>query len=70
MSSFFVFVQEWMNGVKLKLHPDKTEFIIIGNKHTRESLIPNFPVTFLQSSIMPPEEVKKPKCYFLLRRHL
>ena len=23
-------VQDWMNGVRLKLNPDKTEFIIIG----------------------------------------
>ena len=34
------------------------EFIIIGNKHTRKSLIPKFSVTFLKSSIMPEEEVK------------
>ena len=27
-----------MNGIKLKLNPDKTEFIVIGYKHTRESL--------------------------------
>ena len=37
-------VQEWMDGVKLKLNPEKTEFIIIGQKAIRESLAPNFPV--------------------------
>ena len=47
-----------MNGVKLKLNPDKTEFIMIGDKQTRESPIPKFPGTFLKSSIMPAEEVK------------
>ena len=47
-----------MNGMKLNLNPDKTESTIIGNKHTRESLILKIPVTFLQSSIMPAEEVK------------
>ena len=47
-----------MNGVKMKLNPDKTEFTIIVDKHTRESLIPKFPVTSLQSSITPAEEVK------------
>ena len=50
-----------MNGVNLKRNPDKTEFILIDNKHvkeTRESLKPEFPVTFLQNSIIPAEEVK------------
>ena len=47
-----------MERVKLKLNPDKTALIFISNKHTRELLIPKFPVKFLQSSIMPAEEVK------------
>ena len=41
-----------MNGMKLKLNPDRTDFIIIGGKNTRGSLIQKYPVTFLQSSIM------------------
>ena len=36
-------VQEWMNGVRLKLNPDKTEFIIIGDRCTRDSLTPKLP---------------------------
>ena len=51
-------VQEWMVGVKLKLNPEKTEFIIIGQKATRESLAPNFPVPLLQNNISPSVEVK------------
>ena len=47
-----------MNGVTLKLNPDKTEFIIIGSKHTRESLMPKFPFTFLHSSVTLTEDVK------------
>ena len=39
--------------VKLKLNLYKTEFIIISDKHTTESLILNFPVIFIQSSLMP-----------------
>ena len=35
-----------MNGVKLKRNPHKTEFIIITDKHTRESLILKFPDAF------------------------
>ena len=42
-------VQEWMDGVKLKLNPEKNEFIIIGQKAIRESLAPNFPVPLLQN---------------------
>ena len=42
---------------KLKLNPDNAEVMIIENKHTRESLIQKFPVTFLQSSRTPTEKV-------------
>ena len=58
MTKCLISVQEWMNGGKLKLNPDKTEFIIINDKHTRESFVSKFLVTFLQSSIKPAEEVK------------
>ena len=51
-------VQEWMDDVKLKLNPEKNEFIIIGQKAIRESLAPNFPVPLLQNNISPSVEVK------------
>ena len=51
-------VQEWMDGVKLKLNPEKNEFIIIGQKAIRESLAPNFGVPLLQNNISPLVEVK------------
>ena len=51
-------VQERMDGVKLKLNPEKNEFIIIGQKAIRESLAPNFPVPLLQNNISPSVEVK------------
>ena len=44
-------VQEWMVDVKLKLNPEKNEFIIIGHS-------PNFPVPLLQNNISPSVEVK------------
>ena len=44
--------------MKLNFNHDKSEFIIIGDKHSRESLLPKFPVTFLQISVMPAEEIK------------
>ena len=48
LTESLVSVQELMNSVKLKLNPDKIEFIITRDKHTRESLMPNFFVKFLQ----------------------
>ena len=47
-----------MDGVKLKLNPEKNEFLIIGQKAIRESLAPNFPVPPLQNNISPSVEVK------------
>ena len=62
LTKCLVSVLEWLNGVKLRLSSELiTEFII---KHTRESLLPELPVTFLQSYITPAEEVKIPRCYF------
>ena len=36
-------VQEWMDGVKLKLNPEKTEFIIIGQKGHQRVACTKFP---------------------------
>ena len=47
-----------MDGVKLKLNPEKTEFIIIGQKAIRKSLAPNFPVPLPQNNISPSVVVK------------
>ena len=49
---------ECIVGVKLKLNPEKNEFIIIGQKATRGTLAPNFPVPILQNNISPSVEVK------------
>ena len=51
-------VQEWMDGIKLKLNPEKTEFIIIGQKAIRESLAPNISVPLLQNNVFLLVEVK------------
>ena len=51
-------IQNWMAGVKLKLNPEKTEFIIIGDKQARESLINKFPTQLLGNSISPTYTVK------------
>ena len=43
--------QKWMDGVKLKLNPEKTEFIITGDRQASESLIQKFPIQLLGNSI-------------------
>ena len=47
-----------MGNNKLKLNPDKTEFTVIGDDHTRSSLKSSFPVSLLGNSIEPTESVK------------
>ena len=40
-------VKEWMSAGKLKLNPDKTEFILFGSKKQRERLKACFPIDIL-----------------------
>ena len=51
-------VQKWMDGVRLQLNPEKTEFIIIGDRQARESIMQKFSTQFLGNSISPTNEVK------------
>ena len=46
-----IFVQKWMDGVRLKLNPEKTEFTVIGDRQVKEQ---NFPTQFLGNSLSPP----------------
>ena len=39
--------KEWMSASKLKLNPDKTEFIVLGSKRQRDKLKVYFPTTIL-----------------------
>ena len=41
-------VQKWMDGVRLKLNPEKTGFTVIGDRQTRESIMQNFPPSILE----------------------
>ena len=38
---------------KLKLNPDKTEFLLIGNKCHRKDFLPSFPIDILGNNISP-----------------
>ena len=40
-------IQNWMLSNKLKLNPDKTEFLLIGHKKQREKYLSMFPVTLM-----------------------
>ena len=51
-------VQKWIDGVRLKLNPENTEFTVIGDRQARESIMQKFPTQFLGISISPTNEVK------------
>ena len=51
-------VKEWMTISKLKLNPDKTEFIIFGSKRQRDKLKACFPIDILGNSLCPADSVK------------
>ena len=51
-------VQAWMGNNKLKLNPDKTEFIVTGDDQIRSSLKSSFPVSLLGNTMKPAESVK------------
>ena len=48
-------VHAWMGNNKLKLNPDKTEFIVIGDDQIRSSLKSSFPVSLLGNNMEPAE---------------
>ena len=47
-----------MSASKLKLNPDKTDFIVFGSKRQRDKLKVYFPSTILGSPCCPAELVK------------
>ena len=53
-----------MSTTKLKLNPDKTEFIIIGSKRQRNNLKPCFPIDILGSPLCPDDSVRNLGVWF------
>ena len=51
-------VKEWMLASKLKLNPDKTEFILFGSKKQRERLNACFLIDILGNPLHPTESVR------------
>ena len=57
-------VKEWMSSSKLRLNPDKTEFIIFGSKRQRDKVNACFPIDILESPLCPVDSVKNLGVWF------
>ena len=57
-------VKRWLSTNKLKLNPDKTEFIVFGSKSQREKLNQPFPVNILGNLISPTDAVRNLGVWF------
>ena len=51
-------IQNFMFTNKLKLNPDKTEFILIGYPKNRKQLLPHFPINILGNQFSPAQSVR------------
>ena len=49
---------------KLKLNPDKTEFILIGSKNNHKQLLPHFPINILGNQVSPTLSVRNLRVVF------
>ena len=58
LQSCLVSVQSWMSTNKLKLNPDKTEFLLIGNERQRSKYLSMFPVELLGVKINPAKSAR------------
>ena len=57
-------VKEWMLASKVKLNPDKMEFILFGSKKQRERLNACFPIDILGNLLHPTESVRNLSVWF------
>ena len=51
-------IQNFMFANKLKLNPEKTEFILIGSKSNRKQLLPHFTINILGNQVLPAQSVR------------
>ena len=51
-------IQNFMFTNKLKLNPDKTEFILIGSPQNHKQLLPHFPINILGNQVSPAQSVR------------
>ena len=64
LNSCLVDVQKWMSSSKLKLNPEKTEFIVFGSEIQRSKLSHVFPVDILGNLIYPAQKVRNLGVWF------
>ena len=64
LNSCLLDVKTWMSASKLKLNPDKTEFILFGSKQHREKLKGCFPIDILGNPLHPSESVRNLGVWF------
>ena len=50
-------IQNFMSANKLKLNPEKTEFILIGSKNNCKQFLPHFPINILGNQVSPAQSV-------------
>ena len=51
-------IQNFMSANKLKLNPEKTEFILIGSKNNRKQLLPHFLINILGNQVLTAQSVR------------
>ena len=57
-------MQRWMSLSKLRLNPEKTEFIVFGSKAQRKKISSYFPVSILGSFLHPVDSVRNLGVWF------
>ena len=62
LNSCLVDVQKWMSSSKLKLNPEKTEFIVFGSENQRSKLNHLFPANIVGNLLHPAQRVKNLGC--------
>ena len=58
LSHYLEDVKRWLSTNKIKLNPDKTEFIVFGSKSQCEKLNHSFPINILGNFISPVDAVR------------
>ena len=58
LQSCLASVQSWMSTNKLKLNPDKTEFLLIGNERQRSKYLSMFPIELLGVKTYPAKSAR------------
>ena len=70
LQSCLASVQSWMSTKKLKLNPDKTEFLLIGNERQRSKHLSMFPIELLGGKTNPAKSARSLGVIFDKKFHL